>query len=595
MPAMPTTHDIVNQVSIECWQGHCSIQNMMIGARGICAHGRMFLQSLHLKPIEDHEVEERMKHLRAGIAAGGALAVAIGALSEPALAQKKGGTLNFVVGSKIPSYDGHAESTFGMIHPIRPFYSLMMRVNPENPGDPTDLVCDICEGKPPTATDGGKTYTFKIRTGVEFHDGTKLTAHDVVVTFQKIIFPPAGVRSIRKAYFLSVASITAPDDTTVVFKLKRPDSTFIPSMAMPFSFIYSKKDIDTHGPAWHQKNINGTGAFSFVEHQPGAFVSGKRFDKYHHKGKPYLDGFRAIAAPKLATRVLAIESDRASIEFRGFPPKSRDDLKKVLGDKIAVQEGDWNCGLFLTPNHKAKAISDVRVRRALNLGLDRWGGSKYLTRIAIVKTVGGIVYPGHPLAANKAELEKLEGYWPDIKKSRALARKLLKEAGHENLEFTLTNRSVDQPYKLVGTWAIDQWRKIGVKVKQDVVTTSVWYDRLRKSKKYDVSTDANCQSVVSPVADVTKWLGSAGSNYANYKGGDDALEALYKDMAAQTDAAKQRQLMRDIETHVISKQAHMMTTLWWRRISVYRSYVKGWKTSPSHYLNQHLDQVWLDK
>ena len=283
MPAMPTTHDIVNQVSIECWQGHCSIQNMMIGARGICAHGRMFLQSLHLKPIEDHEVEERMKHLRAGIAAGGALAVAIGALSEPALAQKKGGTLNFVVGSKIPSYDGHAESTFGMIHPIRPFYSLMMRVNPENPGDPTDLVCDICEGKPPTATDGGKTYTFKIRTGVEFHDGTKLTAHDVVATFQKIIFPPAGVRSIRKAYFLSVASITAPDDTTVVFKLKRPDSTFIPSMAMPFSFIYSKKDIDTHGPAWHQKNINGTGAFSFVEHQPGAFVSGKRFDKYHHK------------------------------------------------------------------------------------------------------------------------------------------------------------------------------------------------------------------------------------------------------------------------------------------------------------------------
>ena len=77
-----------------------------------------------------------MKHMRAGIAAGGALAVAIGALAAPALAQKKGGTLNFVVGSKIPSYDGHAESTFGMIHPIRPFYSLMMRVNPANPGDP---------------------------------------------------------------------------------------------------------------------------------------------------------------------------------------------------------------------------------------------------------------------------------------------------------------------------------------------------------------------------------------------------------------------------------------------------------------------------
>ena len=259
-----------------------------------------------------------------------------------------------------------------------------------------------------------------------------------------------------------------------------------------------------------------------------------------------------------------------------------------------MQEGDWNCGLFLTPNHKHPALKDSRVRRALNLALDRWGGSKYLTRIAIVKTVGGIVYPGHPLAATKAELEKLEGYSPDIKKSRDLAKKLLKEAGHENLTFTLTNRGVDQPYKLVGTWAIDQWRKIGVKVTQDVVTTSVWYDRLRKSKKYDVSTDANCQSVVSPVADVTKWLGSAGSNYANYAGEDQALEDLYKKMAA-AQGDEQRKLMRDMETHVISKEAHMMTTLWWRRISVYRSYVKGWKTSPSHYLNQHLDQVWLDK
>ncbi len=57
---------------------------------------------------------------------------------------KKGGILKFVVGSKIPSYDAHMESTFGMIHPIRPFYSLLMRVNPDNPKSTTDLKCDIC-------------------------------------------------------------------------------------------------------------------------------------------------------------------------------------------------------------------------------------------------------------------------------------------------------------------------------------------------------------------------------------------------------------------------------------------------------------------
>ena len=530
--------------------------------------------------------------LKGALGITAAVALTFGA-SAGALAQKKGGVLDFVVGSKIPSYDGHAESTFGMIHPIRPFYSLLIRVNPDNPSSPTDIVCDLCEGEIPTPTDGGKTYTFKIRKGVKFHDGTPMTAHDIVATFKKIINPPKGVRSIRKQYFRMVSAVEAPDDYTVVFKLEFPTATFIPALAMPFNFVYSKKDLDTHGYSWHQKNVNGTGPFKFAEHQPGAFVRGVRHEGYHHAGKPYLDGFKAIAAPKLAARVTAIEGDRAAIEFRGFPPKSRDDLKKVLGDKITVQEGDWNCSLFLTINHTRKPFDDPRVRRALNLALDRWGGSRYLTRIAIVKTVGGIVYPGHPLATQKADLEKMEGYWPDVKKSRELAKKLLKEAGHPNLTFTLTNRGVDQPYKLVGTWAIDQWRKIGVRVKQDVVTTSVWYERLRKSKAYDVSTDANCQSVVNPISDISKWLGSAGSNYAAYE--DPVLEDLHGKMLRSADNAEVAKLMREFETHAISKQAHMLPTLWWRRISVYRSYVKGWKTSPSHYLNQHLDNVWLDK
>jgi peptide/nickel transport system substrate-binding protein len=510
----------------------------------------------------------------------------------PAHAQKRGGTLSYVVGSSIPSYDGHAESTFGMIHPIRPFYSLLIRVNPDNPGDPTDFVCDLCEGDVPAPTDGSTTYTFKIRQGVKFHDGTPLTAKDIVATFEKIVSPPKGIRSNRQRYFRMVKSIEAPDDYTVVFKLKHPTSTFIPSVAMPFNFVYSKSDLDEHGYEWHQKNVNGTGAFKFIEHLPGAFVRAERYEDYHFEGKPYLDGFRAITVPTLASRVLAIESDRAAIEFRGFPPKSRDDLVKVLGDKVTVQETDWNCGLFLTPNHKRKPFDDPRVRRALNLALDRWGGSKYLTRVTILKTVGGLVYPKHPLAVTKEELEQLEGYWPDINKSREMAKKLLKEAGQENLEFTLSNRSVDQPYKFVATWAIDQWRRIGVRTKQDVVPTGVWLNRLRKSH-FDVTTDTNCQSVVNPIADVSKFLCSAETNHTSCE--DKALEDLYAALDRTRHVAEQRRMMRDFEKRVLSDQAHMLTTLWFRRIAIHRSYVKGWKISPSHYLNQHLDQIWLDR
>ena len=531
--------------------------------------------------------------LALSFALGTGLALGAVGTAGPAHAVKKGGILNFVVGSKIPSYDLHRETTFGVIHPIRPLYSLLIRVNPENPSSPTDFVCDLCEGSVPKGTDGFKKYTFKIRTGVKFHDGTPLTSADIVATYQKIIFPPEGVPSARKAFFKMVDSVSAPDATTVVFKLKFPSGAFIPAVATPFNIVYSKKDLDKHGFNWHKKNINGTGPFSFVQHQPGSFVEGKKYAGYHFKGKPYLDGYKAIAAPKMAIRLQAIRGDRASIEFRGFPPKARDDLVKALGDKITVQESDWNCALFYTPNQKRKPFNDARVKKALSLAVDRWGGSKYLQRIAIVKTVGGVVFPKHPLAATKAELLKLTGYATDMKASRAQAKKLLAEAGAGDLKLDFSNRGVDQPYKVVGTWLVGQWKKIGITAKQRVQPSGPFYATLRKSSDFDISIDFNCQSVINPIADVSKFLGSAGNNYGNYK--DQVLEDLYDKLLRAGTESEQRSIMRKFETRALSDEAHMGVTLWWYKINPHRSYVKGWNIAPSHYLNQHLDNVWLDK
>src|SRR5262249_23457450 len=101
---------------------------------------------------------------------------------------KRGGILKFVVPDEPPSFDGHRETTFALIHPIAPFYSVLIRVNPENPASPTDFVCDLCT-QMPQPTDGGMTYTFKIRKDVKFHDGSQLTAKDVLASFQRIIFP----------------------------------------------------------------------------------------------------------------------------------------------------------------------------------------------------------------------------------------------------------------------------------------------------------------------------------------------------------------------------------------------------------------------
>lgn len=536
-------------------------------------------------------MKSSLRVLAAALGLGFAVASA-GLVPASAQAPQSGGVLKFVVPAEPPSFDGHRETTFALIHPIAPFYSVLIRVNPENPASTTDFVCDLCT-EMASPTDDGKTYTFKIRQGVKFHDGSALTAHDIVATFQKIIDPPEGVGSARKAFYSMVETVSAPDDHTVVFQLKYPSGAFIPALANPYNFIYAKKllDQDIH---WYEKNVMGSGPFKFKERQPGALISGERNPDYYHEGKPYLDGFEAIFAKKQSLRVQAIRGGRAFIEFRGFPPKSRDDLKSALGDRITVQESDWNCVLMVTPNHKVKPFDDPRVRRALTLAIDRWGGSQYLSKIAIVKAVGGIAFPGHPLAATKEELEQIAGYWPDLEKSRAEAKRLLAEAGYPNgLEFELHNRGVDQPYKIVGTWLIDQWRQAGMKVTQRVQPTGPFYATLRKKKDFQVSLDFNCQAVVNPLIDVSKVISEsrAGNNYAGYD--DPELDELFDAMNRSGDPKEQRRIMRQFEKRALDEQAHMLVTLWWYRIIPHLSKVRGWKVNPSHYLNQDLSGVWL--
>jgi len=534
-------------------------------------------------------------HTRLALSLVAGVVMAFG-VAGGASAQKRGGILKDVIpASAPPSADAHRETTFATVHPFAQFYSLLIRVNPDNPASPTDFVCDLCEGSVPKPTNGGTTYTFKIRKGVKFHNGDPLTSADIKATLMKIIDPPKGVPSARKAFFLMVKDVKTPDDYTVVIDLKYPSGAFIPALAMPYNFVYEKKilDKDMH---WYEKNVNGTGPFKLVEWQPGAFIKGTRNPDYFRKGQPYVDGTLAIFARKQSVNLQAIRGGRAYIQFRGFPPKARDDLKKALGDKITAQEGDWNCQLIITPNANVKPFDDVRVRRALTLAVDRWGGSNYLSKIAIVRTVGGIVFPGHPLAATKEELQKIAGYWPDIKKSRAEARRLLREAGvPDGFSFTLHNRGVDQPYKIVGTWLIDQWRQIGLKVKQRVQPTPAFYSTLRKKKDYQVSLDFNCQSIVNPLVDVAKWESDdvTGNQYSGYK--DREMDRLFEAMNRSGDPAEQRRLMRQYEKRGLDTMAHQFVTLWWYRIVLHRSEVKGWKTSPSHYLNLDLANVWLEE
>src|SRR6478735_11148554 len=87
------------------------------------------------------------------------------------------------------------------------------------PAMSTDFVCDLCT-EMPEPSDGGRTYVFKIREGVKWHDGSPLTAHDVAASWRKIVNPSPGVTSARQSFYVMVDKIEAPDPQTVAFRLK---------------------------------------------------------------------------------------------------------------------------------------------------------------------------------------------------------------------------------------------------------------------------------------------------------------------------------------------------------------------------------------
>jgi peptide/nickel transport system substrate-binding protein len=427
---------------------------------------------------------------------------------------------------------------------------------------------------------------------VKFHDGSEMTSRDVRTTYEKIINPPPGITSARKGEYLQIETVQAPEPYVVAFKLKWPSPSFIHSLASPWNWIY-KADILARDVRWYEKNVMGTGPFVFVEHVKGTRWVGRRNPEYWDRGKPYLDGYEALFISDDTAQVAAIKSGSAHIQFRGFSPAQRDELVVALGEKITVKESPWNCGLVVAINHDKEPFHDPGVRRALSLALDRYRAASALSQTAIVREVAGVQVPGSLFATPPAELMKLAGYSRDIRESRSEARRLLAKAGvPDGFAFVLKNRDVPMPYEHIGRWLADEWHQIGLKVRHEIQSSGQYFKDLRTGN-FDLSTDFQCGYVVDPDLDLYKFQ-SRGRSDANYSGyADPVLDDLYVRQSRTVDPAQRRRYIRAFERRLLDEQAHYIYTLQWHRIVPHRSSVRGWTITPSHYLNNQLDTVWL--
>lgn len=500
-----------------------------------------------------------------------------------------GGTLIYAGRSSPPSYDAHQELSVNVIHPSRPHYSLLLKFDPENY---PKLVGDLAESW--TISEDKKTYTFKIHKGVRFHDGSTLTAQDIKASYEHIIFPPPGIVSPRKAFYVVVDGIDAPDKHTVVFRLKWPAAHFLASLASPYNYIY-KAELLSRDPHWYEKNIMGTGPFKFVEHVAGSHWVGKRNEDYFLKDRPYLDGYRVLFIKSTSTRVAAIRGGRAHIDFRFFSASQRDDLVRAMGDKIRVQESSIPVCFAAIFNCKEKPFDDPRVRRAMSLALDRWGASKTLSKISNMKWVGGLLRPGSEMAMTNSDVAQLAGFSKDIEASRKEARRLLREAGvPEGFSFTLTNRPLEGDYMTSGVWVIDQWRQIGLNVEQKGMEVGPYYAAIRKGD-FRVAISPMSDYMDEPSLQFVRFISSDKTPYNECQYIDRVLDDLYLKQSQAMDPEERRRICRQFQVRVLDEMAYVLPFMWYNRIVPHSAKLKGWTMMPSHFLGVDLTNVWLSE
>ena len=500
---------------------------------------------------------------------------------------RRGGVLLAVIGADPPSLDPHQESTFANIELVAPLYSTLLQIDPYHY---PKIIGDV-------ATDwkiapDGLTYTFKLHPGIRFHDGSPLTSADVKATYDKIIFPPAGVRSIRQNAYTAVQRVDAPDPATVIFKLKFPSASLLANLASPWNVIYPKKYLD-QDPNYFKTHVVGSGPFKFKAYTRGSTFEGERNPDYFVKDRPYLDGYKFFISPETSVRAAAIRSGRAYIEFRHLPSAEVESIKKQLGDKVTVQEtpmtGQWGIAV----NNTVKPLNDVRVRRALTLGIDRYTMSKVLYPLTGLQGVGALIRPDSEWGMAPSDLELLPGFGRDIEKSRAEARRLLAEAGYPNgLKLVLKNRNVKLPYQDFAVFLIQEWRKIGVEVENRPLETAAWFNDGQNTGNFELIVAPTVEFMDDPDQFLGRYATGSTQNWGRFS--DPQIDDLFSRQARSLDPTERKRLVNQLEKLVL-QNAYYMPGLWWRRNLVAWAKVKNYVAPPNHYTNQKLQDVWLSE
>lgn len=420
-------------------------------------------------------------------------------------------------------------------------------------------------------------YTFRLRPGVTFSDGTPLTGDDVAFSFQTM----KETGALQKALLGALGRIEVPDPQTVVFHLTRPSGTFINVAAgAQLGFIVNKKWYTSTPAAQRQKSALGTGPFRLTEWQDSVVLRLRRNDHYWNQPYPYLDGINFWIFPDDQARLAALRQGTVTALWLG----DQQLVEQVRPEGFEVGQNAETRVLMLYVNSKAGAMSDLTVRRAASKALNRPQAAK-LASYGYGK-LSLIVPPGDPTG------EPPPADTPNYSYDPQGARQLLAQAGKEGITIPLTYPSDASFARDQALYEVmkEQYRQVGINLQLNPIP---WADVLSRyaTGNYEGMLAAPGVAQPDPSAYFAAWM-AKGAKSPVSETDSAASRQLLDELIGTTDPAARAQVLARLEREVADKVIVLAPYVVAQRQEVWSPRLQGYRPDP-YSIRQNLKKAWL--